>query len=154
MIRDTENLLGEAMIYKKLDAHWAYNLLWVTEGDKQKLACCKWYGIFEPTVMAFGTTNTPADFEGYIKNTIWKSLNDFVYAELDAILIDSNSKQEHVAHVKLITQSILEPRLNLKQEKCEFHKQTVWYLGLIESTQAISMDEDRVSAVLIGGVKR
>lgn len=55
-------------------------------------------------VMPFGTTNTPADVEGYINNTFWKSLNDFAYADQNTILIYSNSKQEHVAPVELITQ--------------------------------------------------
>jgi hypothetical protein len=32
----------------------------------------------------------------------------------------------------------------LKPEKCEFHKETVKYLGLIISTKGISMDPDKV----------
>jgi len=35
----------------------------------------------------------------------------------------------------------------LKPEKCEFHKDTVKYLGLIISTKGMSMDEDRVETV-------
>jgi hypothetical protein len=82
----------------------AYDLVRVTEGDQRKLACRKWYGMFKPMVMPFGTTNTPADVEGYINDTFWKSLNDCAYANQNTILIYSNSKQEHVAPVELITQ--------------------------------------------------
>jgi hypothetical protein len=36
----------------------------------------------------------------------------------------------------------------LKQEKCQFQKETVRYLGLIISTKGISMDEDTFEIVL------
>jgi hypothetical protein len=36
----------------------------------------------------------------------------------------------------------------LNQEKCQFQKETVRYLGLIISTKGISMDEDTFEIVL------
>jgi hypothetical protein len=44
-------------------------------------------------------------------------------------------------------QRLLEAGLYLKPDKCEFHKETVKYLGLIISTKGISMDEDKVETV-------
>jgi hypothetical protein len=44
-------------------------------------------------------------------------------------------------------QRLLEAGLYLKPEKCEFHKETVRYLGLVISTTGISMDEDKVEKV-------
>jgi hypothetical protein len=41
----------------------------------------------------------------------------------------------------------LEAGLYLKQEKCEFHKEIVRYLGLNISTKGISMDEDKAETV-------
>jgi hypothetical protein len=66
---------------------------------------------------------------------------------LDDVLIYSDSEEEHVGHVKWIMQRLLEAGLYLKPEKCEFHKETVRYLGLIISTKGISMDEDKVATV-------
>jgi len=97
--------------------------------------------------MQFGTTNAPADFQGYINNAIREALDDFASAYLDDVLIYSNSEEEHVDHVKWIMQRLLEAGLYLKPEKCEFHKETVRYLGLIISTKGISMDEDKVETV-------
>ena len=97
--------------------------------------------------MQFGTTNAPADFQGYINNVIREALDDFASAYLDDILIYSKSEEEHVGHVKWIMQRLLEAGLYLKPEKCEFHKETVRYLGLIISTKGISMDEDKVETV-------
>jgi len=147
LIKETLDLLSKARICTKLDVRGAYNLLRVKEGDEHKLAFRTRYGLYEPTVMQFGTTNAPADFQSYINNTMREALDDFGSAYLDDILIYSNSKEEHVDHVKWVMQRLLEAGQYLKPEKCEFHKETVRYLGLIISTKGISMDEDKVETV-------
>jgi hypothetical protein len=98
------NLLGNARIYTKLDVRGAYNLFRVKEGDEHKLAFRARFGLYEPTGMQFGTTNAPADFQGYINNAIGEALDDFASAYLDDVLIYSNSEEEHVSHVKWIMQ--------------------------------------------------
>jgi len=140
-------LLEGAKIYTKLDVRGAYNLLRVTEWDDDKLAFRTWYGLFKPTVMQFGTMNAAAVFQWYINNTIWEALDELASAYLDDLLIYSNSEEEHVEHVIWVMQSLLEAGLHLKPEKCEYHKEAVRYLGLIISTQGISMDEDKVERV-------
>ena len=144
LIKETLDLLGKYQKYTKLDVRGAYNLLRVKDGDQHKLAFQTRYGLYEPTVMQFGTTNAPADFQGYINNAIREALDDFASAYWDEVLIYSDSKEEHVGHVKWIMQWLLDAGLYLKPEKCEFHKKTVRYLGLIISTKGISMEEDKV----------
>ena len=122
-------------------------MLRVEEGDEHKLAFRTRYGLFKPTVMQFGTTNAPADFQDYINNAIREALDDFASAYLDDVLIYNDSEEEHVGHVKRIMQRLLEAGLYLKPEKCEFHKETGRYLGLIISTKGISMDEDKVETI-------
>jgi hypothetical protein len=85
--------------------------------------------------MQFGTTNAPVDFQGYINNAIWEALDHFPSANLDDILRYNESEEDHVGHVKWVMQRLLEVGLPLMPEKCEFHKETVWYLGLIISTK-------------------
>jgi len=108
LIRETLNLLRQARVHTKLDVHGAYNMLQVKEGDENKLAFRTRYGLFEPMVMQFGTTNAPADFQGYINNTIREALDDFALAYLDDILIYSDSEKEHVEHVKWVMKRPLE----------------------------------------------
>jgi len=104
LITETLNLLGEARIYTKLDVRGAYDLLRVKDGDEHKLAFRTRYGLFEPTVMQFGTTNAPADFQGYINDGIQEALDEFASAYLDDVLIYSNSEEEHEGHVEWIMQ--------------------------------------------------
>jgi len=90
LIQETLDLLGGATVYIRLDVRVAYNLVRVKGGDEHKLAFRTRYGLFEPLVMPFGTTNAPADFQGYINNTIREALDCIALAYLDDILIYSN----------------------------------------------------------------
>jgi hypothetical protein len=123
------------------------NLLRVRERDEHKLAFRMRYGLYEPTVMLFGTTNSSADLQGYINTVIREALHDFASAYVDDVLIYSEAEEEHVGHVKWIMQPLLDAGLYLKPEKCNLHQETVRYFGLIISTQGISMDEDMVETV-------
>jgi len=104
LIKETLNHFGRAKVYTKLDVRGAYNLLRVKEGDEHKFAFQTRYGLYEPTVMQFGTTNAPADFQGYINNALREALDDFASACLDDILIYTDSEEEHVGHVQWIMQ--------------------------------------------------
>jgi hypothetical protein len=75
--------------------------------------------------MQFGTTNAPVDVQGYINDTIREALDRFASANLDDILIYSNSVEEHEEHVKWILGRLLKAGLYLIPEKCEFHKKLV-----------------------------
>jgi hypothetical protein len=130
-----------------LDVRGAYNLVRVKEGDEHKLAFRTRYGLFEPLVMQFGTTNVPADFQGYINNTIREALHRFAFPYLDNILIYSNSIDEHEEHTNWVMEWLLKAGHYLKPKKCMFHKETVKYLGLIISTTGVTIDPDKVDTV-------
>jgi hypothetical protein len=147
LIQETLDLLAGARVYTKLDVRGAYNSVRVKEGDEHKLAFQTRYGLFEPLVMQFGTTNAPANFHGYINDTIREALECFASAYVDDILIYSNSIEEHGEHVKWIMERLWKAGLYLKPEKWEFHKETVKYLELMISTKGVSMDPDKVDTV-------
>jgi len=146
-IRETLKSPPKARVYTKLDVCGAYNLLQVKEGDEHTWAFQTRYESLEPMVMQFGSTNGPADFHGYINDTIREGLDDFALAYLDDQLIYSDSEEEHVERVKWVMQCLLKAGLYSKPEKCKFHMEIIWYLALIISTQVISKDEDKVETV-------
>ena len=51
------------MIYTKLDVRWGYNNVRIKAGDEHKAAFKTRRGLYEPTVMFFGLTNSPATFQ-------------------------------------------------------------------------------------------
>ena len=54
--------LRNAYFFTKLDVHWGYNNVQIKEGDEWKAAFRTNKGLFEPLVMFFGLTNSPATF--------------------------------------------------------------------------------------------
>src|SRR6267142_2459956 len=50
-------------LYTKFDIRWGYNNVRIKTGDEWKAAFMTNEGLFEPTVMFFGLTNSPATFQ-------------------------------------------------------------------------------------------
>jgi len=63
LIPQLVNRLRGCSLYTKFDVRWGYNNICIKEGDKWKAAFMTNEGLFEPTVMFFGLTNSPATFQ-------------------------------------------------------------------------------------------
>jgi hypothetical protein len=50
-------------LFTKFDIHWGYNNIHIKDGDQCKAAFLIHEGLFEPMVMYFGLTNSPAIFQ-------------------------------------------------------------------------------------------
>ena len=62
LISDVIENIGTKRVFTKIDLRWGYNNVRIKEGDKWKAAFTTPEGSFEPTVMFFGLTNSPATF--------------------------------------------------------------------------------------------
>ncbi len=72
LIPQVINRLRGCTLFTKVDVHWGYNNIWIKEGDKWKAAFLTPEGLFEPTVMFFSLTNSPATFQ-MMMNTIFRT---------------------------------------------------------------------------------
>lgn len=135
-------------VFTKLDLRNVYHLVRVREGDEWKTAFNTPLGHFEYLVMPFGLTNTPAVFQCLVNDVLRDMLGRFVFVYLDDIQIFSQNQAEHVQHVHKVLQRLLENRLFVKAEKCEFHASTVTFLGHMISEGQVRMDPEKVRAVL------
>jgi Reverse transcriptase (RNA-dependent DNA polymerase) len=57
------NQLRGARYFTKLEVRWGYNNVRIKEVDEWKAAFRTNHGLFEPLVMFFGLTNSPATFQ-------------------------------------------------------------------------------------------
>ena len=55
--------LQDCSLFTKFDIRWGYNNVRIKDGDQWKAAFITNKGLFEPTVMFFGLTNSPATFQ-------------------------------------------------------------------------------------------
>lgn len=83
------------------------------------------------SIWLFGLTNAPAVFQNLVNDVLRDFLDRFVFVYLDDILIFSKNLEEHRVHVRAVLQRLLENKLFVKAEKCEFHSPSVSFLGYI-----------------------
>ena len=140
--------LAKATIFTKLDLRNAYHLVRIKEGDEWKTAFNTHLGHFEYLVMPFGLTNAPAVFQSLVNDILRDMINNYAVVFLDDILVYSQSPEEHITHVRSVLQRLLENRLFVKAEKCEFHTPSVEFLGHIVQKGAVRADPRKVSAVI------
>lgn len=105
-------------------------------------------GLFEPLVMFFGLTNSPATFQA-LMNSLFADLiaKGKVAVYLDDILIFTKELEEHRKIVKEVLQRLEKNDLYLRPEKCEFKQEQIEYLGLIIREGEVKMDPAKVAAV-------
>ncbi|KAL0195064.1 hypothetical protein M9458_008636, partial [Cirrhinus mrigala] len=139
--------LWSARFYTKLDLHSAYNLIRIREGDEWKTAFSTASGHYEYLVMPFGLANSPSYFQAFVNEVFRDMLNRCVIVYIDDILIFSNSFAEHVQHIRAVLQRIIQHKLYAKEEKCQFHQQSIAFLGYVISPEGVAMDDSKVNAV-------
>lgn len=77
-------------------------------------------------------------------NAIFRDcIDDFTVIYLDDILIFSDSREDHLHHLRLVLKRLKENHLYVGQKKHELMRQETEFLGLIVGTGGISVGEDR-----------
>ncbi len=83
----------------------------------------------------FGLTNAPAAFQRFMNDVFADMLDVSVVIYLDNILIYSNDPVEHQQHVCEVLRRLRANGLYCKGSKCEFHQDSMEYLGYILSPE-------------------
>ena len=97
--------------------------------------------------MLFGLTNAPAAFQRFMNDIFSDLLDVCVMIYLDDILIYSNNMSKHHWHVKEVLKRLYKAGLYAKAEKCEFHSESVEYLGYILSPSGLTMSDDKIKII-------
>jgi len=97
--------------------------------------------------MPFGLTNAPAAFQCFV-NTIFADMLDVcVVVYLNDILIYSKDMESHQQHVWEVLCHLRLHGLFVKPEKCEFHSDSVEYLGYCLSPDGLTMSPDKIQTI-------
>jgi len=120
----------------------------IKEGGEWKAAFWTNRGMFEPLVMFFGLTNSPATFQTMMNDIFTEMISEgVVVVYLDNILIFTKDLDEHQWITHRVLGRLVEHQLYLRPEKCEFEKTRIEYLGLIISENRVEMDLVKVVGV-------
>ena len=143
------------MIYTKLDVWWGYNNVRIKARDEHKAVFKTQRGLYEPTVMFFSLTNSPATFQAMM-NTLYhdtirkhESRGTTIRIYMDDIVIATKelSLSLHEAAVSDVLQVAKDNSLFFKLLKSVFHASAINYLGVILEKGKTRMDPAKVSGV-------
>jgi Reverse transcriptase (RNA-dependent DNA polymerase) len=137
------------MLFTKFDVQWGYNNIPIKPGDEWKAAFKTSEGLFKPTVMFFGLTNSPATFQTMMDDIFQEEIaQGWVKIYMDDIIITTeDNEEEHTHRVNQVLKKLEEHDLYLKPEKCNFHIKEVEYLGVIIGQGQVKMDPTKVKGI-------
>jgi hypothetical protein len=96
LIPELINQLRRAKYFTKLDVRWGFNNVHIKEGDEWKAVFRMNRGLFEPLVMFFSLTNSPATFQTMMNEIFIDMISEgVVVVYLDDILIFTKTLDEH-----------------------------------------------------------
>lgn len=106
------------------DIRWGYNNVRIKEGDQWKAAFLTNEGLFEPTVMFFGLTNSPATFQTMMNAIFEEELReDWLTIYMDDILIATKKDDpKHEDYVHRILDKLKKHDLYLNQRNVSLNK--------------------------------
>ena len=131
-------------VFTKINLRWGYNNIWIKEGNKWKAVFMTPEGSFEPTVMFFGLTNSPAIFQAMMNKLLRDLINmGKVVAFIDDVIVGMEDEEEYNKLVAEIIKRLGENNLYMKLEKCKWKVRKVGFLEVVigpEVSRSKNMD--------------
>jgi hypothetical protein len=157
LIPELIDRLSGCSLYTKFDIWWGYNNVHIKEGDEWKAAFITNEGLFEPTVMFFGLTNSPTTFQTMMNSIFADEIAErWLTVYMDDMAIhtqcqENETEEQHVqwhwTYVKRILAKLMEHNLFLKPEKCSFEQPSIEFLGVRITQGEVQMDDTKVEKV-------
>jgi len=106
-------------------------------------------GLFEPVVMFFNLTNSPATFQ-MMMNDIFRDLinKGDVATFIDDVLVGTEAEEGYNELVEEILRRLEEHNLYVKPGKCEWKVREVGFLRVVIGSNGIKMERKKVKGVL------
>jgi len=149
LILDVLENIGTKKVFMKIDLRWGYNNIRIKEDDEWKVAFTTPEGSFEPTVMFFGLTNSPATFQAMM-NELLRDLTNMgkVAVFIDNVIVGTEMEEGHDELVAEVIKRLEENDLYVKPEKCKWKVREVEFLGVVIGLEGIKMEKEKVKGVL------
>jgi len=149
LITELIDNMGSKKVFTKIDLRWGFNNVRIKEGDKWKGVFTMHIGSFEPTVMFFGMTNSPATFQAMMNEILRDLINEGKVAVfVDDVLVRTETEEGYDEIVEEILRRLEENNLYVKLEKCVWKVQKIGFLGVVIGPNGIEMEEEKVDRVL------
>jgi len=118
LITELIDNMGSKKVFTKMDLRWGFNNIRIKEGDEWKRTFTIHIGLFEPMVMFFGMTNSPATFQAMMNKILRDLINKGKVAVfVDDVLVEMETEEGCNKIVEEILRRLEENDLYIKLEK-------------------------------------
>jgi hypothetical protein len=148
--RELLERMATGKIYTTMDLTSGYHQVRLAKEDREKTAFAVpgvQGGLYQWKVMPFGLKGAPATFQRLMNIIFQPVLGKFAVVYIDDIGIYSQTKEEHLQHLRTVFQIMRENEIYARKLKCYFMQTQVPYLGHIISTNGIEMNPDKTEAL-------
>ena len=106
-------------------------------------------GVYKPTVMYFGLTNSPTTFQAMMNDLFRDLINQGDTATfIDDILVATDTEEGHDELVEEVLRRLEENDLFVKLEKCKWKVKEVEFLGVVIGPKGVEMQKEKIEGVL------
>ena len=147
-ISDCLDTLAGAKYFCSLDLASGYHQVAMEDNDKPKTAFSTRRGLKQFTVLPFGLTGAPSTFERLMEMVLSGLQWEQCVLYLDDVLCFGESFETTLSNLELILKRFETANLKLKPSKCKMFQTSVEFLGHIVSSNGVSCDPKKISAVV------
>ena len=138
--------VGESKVMSKLDLAKGFYQVEVEPESQQKTAFVSPFGKFEFTRMPFGLKNAPAIFQRLME-VVLRDCYECSAPYIDDIIVFSENGEEHIQHLRCVLEALRKFGLTIKEEKCQWGREKVEYLGHVIGGGVLAVPAHRAAAM-------
>jgi predicted aspartyl protease len=137
--------LGRSRVFSKLDANCGYWQLRLDESSQKLTTFITPFGRYFCKRLPFGISSAPEIFQREMQ----KALEGIegVLCQMDDILIHTETEDHHASKVEEVLTRLALAGITLNEDKCEFFRTRVTFLGHVIDETGIHADPGKVSAI-------
>ena len=138
--------VGNSGCLSKLDLSKGFYQIGIEEESREKTAFVTPFGKFCFNRMPFGLRNAPAIFQRTMEEVL-RGCYKFSAPYIDDILVFSNNGAEQFEHLRQVLGALSSNGLTVKEDKCEFGRTHLEYLGHLIGDGQLAVPSHRAAAM-------
>ena len=145
---ETFHMLGQAKIFSVLDLSQAFAAIPINPKHRYKTAFQFEGQVFYFRTTCFGLASAPGSLGRLLGLALASVPKSIVTWYMDDLIVFSKNPHDHLRHLGIVFQALLNAGLKLRLDKCHFFRTAVEFLGHLISIKGYSIIPSYISAIM------